>query len=209
MERQPANNGFTLVEMLLVIGILGILMAVLIGNFMSAPAKAEKAKCQELVSNAATALSVYLTQQGCWPQALIANHNAERGLDATAAYPLASHGYYSASYDDGSVRLKGADRLGLVSPWAAAVIKDRGSSVSDSTPVPSGGTIASHRFRYAIDLDGDGIIDGASIGGGSVDIRATAAVWCAGRDGKIESYQDGQRSDDVYSWAYGQTQSVK
>lgn len=209
MNRPIGKNGFTLVEMLLVIGILGILMAVLIGNFMSAPAKAEKAKCQELVSNAATALSVYLTQQGCWPQVLISGHNSDRGLDAKAAYPLACNGYYSASYNDANAQLSGTDRLGLVSPWAAAVIKDRGTSVSDSTAVPSGGNIASHRLRYAIDLDGDGIIDGANIGGSSTDIRATAAVWCAGRDGKIETYQNGQRSDDVYSWAYGQTQRVK
>ena len=60
-----------------------------------------------------------------------------------------------------------------------------------------------------MDLDGDGIIEGALVGGESVDIRATAAVWCCGKDGVIERYSVGVKKDDAYSWSHGQTQGVK
>ena len=46
-------------------------------------------------------------------------------------------------------------------------------------------------------------------GGETVDIRATAAVWCCGKDGVIEAYAIGLRKDDVYSWTVGQTKEVR
>ena len=73
--------------------------------------------------------------------------------------------------------------------------------------MPSGGTVDDHILRFAIDYDGDGIIEGANVGGETIDIRATAAVWCCGKDGKIEAYSQGLRRDDVYSWTKGQTQN--
>ncbi len=202
------KKGFTLMEILVVVAILGILMAALISAFGGAPKKAEKAKCEELVHETATALTALFDEQGAWPQALIKNHNSEAGLDEAAAYPLARKGM-SLSYDSNARRLKGLDRFGIVSPWAAAVIKRKGNSASPGTPVPGGGTVQDHRFRYALDLDGDGIIEGANVGGESVDIRATVAVWCCGADGKIEAYSDGRRADDVYSWDYGKTKDVR
>jgi len=202
------KKGFTLLELLVVVGILGILMAVLIGAFSKAPRKAEKAKCQELVFNVATALTTLFDENGAWPQALIKNHNTEQGLDATAAYPLAKVGM-SLTKNDGSRRTSGLDKFGVISPWAQLVVKARGSSASESDKVPSGGTVRDHRIRYALDLDGDGVIESVKVGGETLNIRATAAVWCCGADGKIETYKLGQRKDDVYSWTYGQTQGVK
>ena len=201
------KKGFTLIEMLVVIGIVSVLVAAMAGGFMKAPKMAEKAKCQELVANTTTALTALFDEKGIWPQALIKNNNAEQGLDAEAAYPLAKAGM-SLSKDDSRKRLVGLDRVGVVSPWAATVAKRLGSSASDGAKVPSGGTIADHRLRYALDLDGDGVVE-AQVGGEAVKIRATAAVWCCGADGKVEAYSRGRRKDDVYSWAHGQTQGVQ
>ena len=64
-------------------------------------------------------------------------------------------------------------------------------------------------MRYAIDLNGDGVIPGVQVGGETIDIRATAAVWCCGKDGKMESYSAGLKKDDVYSWTIGQTRGVQ
>ena len=75
--------------------------------------------------------------------------------------------------------------------------------------MPSGGTIQDHVLRYALDLDGDGVIESVPIGGETVNIRATAAVWCCGKDGVIEAYSTGLRKDDVYSWTVGQTKEVQ
>ena len=44
--------------------------------------------------------------------------------------------------------------------------------------------------------------------GETIRVRATAAVWCAGKDGRLENYRDGLKSDDVYSWTVGQTRGV-
>ena len=77
-----------------------------------------------------------------------------------------------------------------------AIIKAKGTSAALSDKVAGGGTIQDHRLRYAVDLDGDGIIEGANIGGESVNIRATAAVWCRGPKGVlIKSWTDGQTKD--------------
>ena len=169
------RKGFTLIEMLVVIGIIATLMGVMVASVSKFMKSAERARCQELVANTATALTALYQKEGAWPK----------------------------------TQLSGYDRFGVVSPWALAVIKRRGTSASESTPVPSGGTIKDHVVRYAIDLNGDGVIPGVQVGGETIDIRATAAVWCCGKDGKCEGYAKGLKKDDVFSWTIGQTREVQ
>lgn len=201
------EKGFTLVELMVVIGIIGVLMAVLVKTFGGSTEKAEIAKCQELVKNVETSLSVLFDTDGSWPQCLIDKNNGASGLDEAAAYPLATRGGMSLTYDSGAKRLKNHDRFGIVTTWAAAVVKDRGSACSLGTKVPVGGTVADHRLFYALDLDGDGKIENVSPGmtvpdlpkseAKSVSIRATAAVWCRGPKGKL-----------IKSWTDAQTENV-
>ena len=66
-----------------------------------------------------------------------------------------------------------------------------------------------HILHYALDLDGDGIISGANVGGETINVRATAIVWSVGPSGKIEAYSKGIMHDGIYSWTKGQTNSVK
>lgn len=201
------KRGFTLIEMLVVIGIIAVLMAALIGGYAGVTKAAEKKKCQELVSNVATALTALFQTDGAWPKALLSNGKTDGELDEKAAYPLAKGGYLSLTVADGN-KLGGFDRFGVVSPWAAAHIKRAGNAAQLGDKIGSY-TLRDHILHYALDLDGDGIIDGASVGGENVRIRATAAVWCCGKDGKMEKYSDGIHKDDVYSWTYGQTQNVQ
>ena len=78
------------------------------------------------------------------------------------------------------------------------VIK-RNSSAGDGTAVPSGGTIATHRLRFALDTDYDGITEvNGEIEGGGRRVRASACVWCSGYDGKFGT------KDDVRSWTKDQ-----
>ena len=58
------KRGFTLIEMLAVIGIIAVLMAALIGGYAGVTKAAEKKKCQELVSNVATALTALFQNDG-------------------------------------------------------------------------------------------------------------------------------------------------
>ncbi len=201
------KKGFTLIELLVVIGILGILIAVLVPGIKGAIEKAQTAKCLELVKETQTALTHIFNENGAWPQALIRNNNTAAGLDASAAYPLSLYGM-SLSANSGSERLVGSDRFGIVTTWAADVVKQNGTACSESTYVPSvGGTVADHRLRYAIDLDGDGIIESVNVAGTipdakgsdarSVNVRATAAVWCRGRRGRV-----------IMSWTDGDTEGA-
>lgn len=76
--------------------------------------------------------------------------------------------------------------------------KAANGNVSLNEPVPGGGTIRDHVLRFSIDDDEDGLVKVSYEGGKSVTVRASAAVWCCGRDGKF-----GTR-DDIKSWAKGQ-----
>lgn len=202
------RKGFTLIEMLVVIGIIATLMGVTIASVSKFLKSAQRARGQELVSNVATALTALYQKEGAWPKALIANSNSDKGLDEKAAVPLAKSGYMTLTLNSSKTQLAGYDRFGVVSPWAFAVVKSHGSSASLSTAVPGGGTVRDHVVRYAIDLDGDGVIPGVDVGGETIDIRATAVAWCCGKDGKIEGYSKGLKRDDVYSWTVGQTRGV-
>ena len=195
--------------MLVVIGIIATLMGVMLASVSKFLKSAEKARCQELVANAATALAVLYQKEGSWPRALIKGHNGNNILDENAALPLAKGGYMTLTMNSSKTQLSGYDRFGVTSPWAFKVLKNRGSSASLSTKVPGGGTVQDHILRFALDLDGDGVIEAVPVGGETIDIRATAAVWCCGKDGVIEPYKDGLRKDDVYSWTVGQTREVR
>ena len=224
MTAKGMRTGFTLIEMLVVIGIITILIGASLGGYSAMTRSAEKAKCQELVANTATALTALFQQEGHWPKKLRENGSSDGELNEDVAYALVagSTKYMSLSTKDG--KLSGLDRFGIVTPWATAALKSRGSSGSLSTKVGSA-TVRDHILHFALDLDGDGIIEGANVGGKSVSIRATAAVWCCGKDGVISPYPYGSggsggkganagggssgKTDDVYSWAPGQTRSVK
>ncbi len=200
------KKGFTLIEMLVVIGIIAVLMGTGVGAYSGIVKAAEKKRCQELVADTATALTALYQKNGAWPKALRRGNATDIELDKDAALPLAKAGYMSLSINDG--KLSGYDRFGIVSPWAAAHIKKRGVGASLSDKV-GGGSLQDHILHCALDLDGDGIIKGAIVGGESVDIRATAAVWCCGKDGVIERYSAGRKKDDAYSWSHGQTMGVQ
>lgn len=223
------KKGFTLVEMLVVIGIIAILMGASIGGFSSMTRSAEKTRAQELVSNVATALTALYQQEGNWPKSLAGNNGGKDGeLTAVAALPLAKGKFFSLTTDSPSnpsqaTKLMGLDKFGILSPWGTAIVKRKGTSASEGDVKPGE---KDYRLHYALDLDGDGLILGANVGGRSIDVRATAIVWCSGKDGIFDPYPygkgggsgqaggnsknvAGKRSDDVYSWTPGQTQDVK
>lgn len=201
------KRGFTLIEMLIVVTIIAVLTMAGIHTFKGATAKADDARCQELVHNAATALSVLFQQEKRWPAEIL--NNPGHGLfDATTvkgAFIRKSGDTYKSKYFSLNCNEKtgepaGYDALGIVSPWASAVIKrvSVGGTATDSKNVPSGGTIRDHIIRFAVDDDEDGIVSVNYEGTGVLNIRATSAAWCCGRDGQFGT------KDDIRSWAKGQ-----
>jgi len=209
------KRGFTLIEMLVVIGIIAVLAGATIASFNKLTKGAEKAKAQEQVHQVATALAKIWETDGNWPKRLREN-GGERGgiLDKDNALVLAKHGALSLTTKgkDKDMKLAGRDRFGLLTPWATKAV-DRNASATEGTKVDGGATIADHRLHFAVDVDGDGVISGVDVGGETIDIRATAVVWCIGKSGgqggQPWPYSIGQKKDDVYSWSVGQTKAVQ
>ena len=193
------NKGFTLIEMLVVIGIIAILSGAMMMGFGRITKSAQRAKAVEAVSNAMQAL-VILRQKSSnvWPEDILKTEGADgqgKGMVEDVAKKFAEKNLLGISTKDG--KLIGVSRCGVVDPWAEAVLKRPQSNAS--TKVPSGGTVQDHIIYYAVDRDGDGITE-ASVGGQNVKVRAEAIAWCAGADGVIAPYANRGRSDDIYSW---------
>jgi len=196
--------------MLVVIGIIAILAGASMIGYSKVVRSAQKTKNRELVSNAATALMQILTKNnGTWPELLLERANGGKGrLDRETCRVFISFEMMGLSYNQKSAsdasqyQLIGKDRCGIVDADAEKVLK-RSTSASESTKVPSGGNVKDHILYFAIDEDGDGFTEADVEGGGKLKIRATAAVWAAGPDGKVD-YGSMAHNDDVYSWTPAQ-----
>lgn len=225
-QRTGNRRGFTLIEMLVVIGIIAVLIGASLGGYSAMTKSADKQKAQELVSNVATALTALFNDKGHWPAALLANNaTSDAQLDEKAAYPLAVGNYLSLSYDKGQKKTIGLDKFGVLDPWGLMALKRLGSGASKMTDVGASVKLGDRVLHYAVDPDGSGIVN-AKVGGTPVSVRATAIVWCGGKDGIVSPYPYGGgggsgergrntkgaskgRTDDVYSWTPGQTRNAK
>ena len=201
--RDMKKSGFTLVEMLVVIGIIAVLAAASMIGYTRIIKSARKTKNVELVANVATALTYILTKEGSWPEELLQGSENSQ-LDKNVAkvfirYNLLGLSYNQKTGSEGNYTLTGKDRCGIVDAEAEAVLK-RNKRANESTSVPSGKSVQEHILYYAIDDDGDGFTYATlKDSGKQLKIRATAVVWAAGPNG-VEEYNALGRNDDVYSW---------
>lgn len=209
MKNKADKKGFTLIEMLVVIGIIGILSGALLMGYGSITKSAQRTRAQETVSNVATALNILLQRKGTWPAVIIGKHGKDgsgMGCVEEVAKEFAKNSLLGISYDSDAGKLTGSDRCGIVDPWAVAVLK-RNKNGKATTKVPSGGTVESHIIYYAIDEDMDGITEAQVCGSEKIRVRASAIAWCAGADGELgETYSKKSKanSDNVYSWRRAQ-----
>ena len=216
MTMKKNKRGFSLVEMLVVIGIISVLSGALIMGIDRVRKTAQRSKAQEIVSNTATALGIIFQKEMGWPQLLL-NWSGKQ-LEAEPSHVFVRFNLLGLSYDSksynaskrsGIIKLVGADRCGVVDPWATAVLKRKTSSTERdglALKVDTGGTVQDHILWFAIDDDGDGITEVNIPGSPAIRVRASACVWSAGADGVLGKYgrRDKAADDDVYSWSRGQ-----
>ncbi len=213
---KKSKRGFSMVEMLVVIGIIAILSGALIMGIDRVRKTAQRAKAQEIVSNTATALGLIFQKEMGWPKVLLRYSGQQLEPEPShvfVRYNLLGLSYDSQSYNvstrKGTVKLIGADRCGIVDPWATAVLKRRTSSSERDgidLKVDTGGKVKDHILWFAVDDDGDGITEVNIPNSPVVRVRASACVWCAGADGVLGKYDRHNKdaADDVYSWSRGQ-----
>ena len=191
----PRRTGFTLVEMLLVIGILGILATTLVGSFSYIRKAAHRSQAQNLASELATALNLYLQQERGWGSVLIDKDE----MDPEACWVLQEKNYFDlTTYSDAGVTINenSLDRYGLLDAYGRSKLR--------GNPDISPDEVTKHRLQIRLDDDYDGYVEAPD----GVKVRASVLVWSRGPDGEDDS-PSGARypKDDCLSWNHGKAKT--
>ena len=211
MTRQSdLRGGFTLVEMLVVIGIIGILAATLISSFTHVKIAARQSQAQNLVTEVATAMSLYAQKERDWPDEWL--NKDDIGMDDEVCWKLQEKKLFDVTTykysKDGTVmnctvanvNPQSPDRFGLLDPWARASLS-KSKTQSDADTAQTGGTYAEHRLQFRLDKNFDGKVDAADGAPPGIEVRASAIVWSRGPLASKDFEKTGQPSkDNRFSW---------
>jgi prepilin-type N-terminal cleavage/methylation domain-containing protein len=206
--KKRANRGFTLVEMLVVIGLIGLLVSLMVGGLKVVQTLAVQTQAQELVSNVSTALSLYIAKEGTWPDEIlqsggVVNNAVCKVLQQAELLDV------TTVKADGTINQNSKDRFGMLSPWGQREVRKRPLLTASLGALPSDSQLVKHLLQFRVDIDLDGKIDSSDTQLGALPaeatvIRASAIVWSCGPQGKAEGSTGARkRTDDRQSWGGG------
>ncbi len=190
MIAMKKEAGFTLVEMLVVMGIIAMLAVAFMSSFSYVQRLAWKHQSQTIVSNAATALTLYLQKERGWGEL-----ENKTEFDSDVCLILKNAGVFDSTVKSASDTKASAsiDRYGLLDAWGQRKLK--------SNPDLSESIAKQHRIQFRLDLNLDGKVDSSENSPNGLQIRAAALVWSRGLDGKDDSSSTGRYpKDDVLSF---------
>ena len=209
MNEQKRRGGFTLLEMLVIIGIIGILIAVLLPSFNYVMQIARQTRAQELVGNAMTALTAYVQRERSWPDEILLSRGY---FDDKVCKVLQEAGFLDVTtYNGNEINQNSPERFGLLDPWGQNIVrKNPKLSATSRTGQTAPEEIRNHILQFRIDRNLDGKVDAADCTDGfppiprNQSIRAVAIVWSRGPSGKDDSSSGKYPRENRLSWALGQ-----
>ncbi|MGE0495629.1 MAG: type II secretion system protein [Vulcanimicrobiota bacterium] len=102
LPQRRSRQGFTLIELMIAIGIIAMLAAILVPNFIRAKSNSQLTACKSNLKNIATAVEVYSTENGArFPLGL--NNLTPNFLKTIPTCPAIASNSYEASYVSHSV----------------------------------------------------------------------------------------------------------
>jgi len=216
--RCKSKSGFSLLEMLVVVGILGTLIAALVGSYTYVQKMAWQVQAQELVTNAATALTLLLQKEGGWPSEILDSRGEfnqgvcriiqEHHLMDITAYQVDGSGNVKYDGDGKPVENKNSpDRYGLLDPWGRrALWRNPSLTLGSDMPGKPGVTLRDHLIQFRVDIDFDGKVSDGELGNVPMGkaIPGSVIVWSVGPSGNKEEWTTGRYpKEHRLSWSFG------